>query len=315
MRAGQSEDNHDRMSTAMEPETSNASPAGPDSRPRIALPVSLGEALRARCTMPGARFIAGGTRLLPLQSEGEPIPAGYVSLRRVQELKGLTISAEHVAIGAAITMAQLRRHPLIGELPLIDQATRSLTSRQIRERATVGGNLCSDTPYATLPPCLLALDAQVTLTSLSGSRDLPLADFLGQVPRLKDSGEILASVSWKRSVGFQGYSRIGRRNAFCYAVLSASVVFDQPRRTVRIALGGAGPTALRAHAAEELVTEALDWASGTAPAGLVEAAAAAVSQGCQPETDAVATATYRRHAAGVMVRRLLENALAQGGAS
>lgn len=265
--------------------------------------------------MPGACVIAGGTRQLPLQSEGQPIPAGYVSLRRVHELQGLSITAGQVDLGAAVTIAQLRRHAQIASLPLIDQATRTLASRQIRERATIGGNVCSDTPYATLPPCLLALEAQVTLISAAGSRDLPLADVLKDAAQLRASGEILASIRWKPSVGFQGYSRIGRRNAFCYAVASAAVVFDEQQRTVRIGLGGAGPTALRAHAAERLISEAVDWATLSAPADAVEAAAAAVSQGCDPESDVVATAVYRRHAVGVMVRRLLEQALSQGRTS
>lgn len=302
----------DRVSASAGAEASSASREDLHARPRIARPVSLEEAIAARQTMPGACWIAGGTRLLPLQSEGGPIPAGYVSLRRVRELHALTISADHVDIGAAVTIAQLRRHPQIGGLPLMDQATRSLTSRQIRERATIGGNVCSGTPYATLPPCLLALDAQVTLASISGSRHLSLADFLNETSGPDESGEILTGVRWKRSAGFQGYSRIGRRNAFCYAIASAAVVFDEQQRSVRIALGGAGRTALRAHAAEQLISEALDWSSWTAPAGAIDAAAAAVSQGCHPESDVVATATYRRHAAGVMVRRLLEQALSKG---
>jgi len=286
-----------------------------DAPARIALPVSLDEALRAMRGMPGSCLIAGGTRQLPLQSEGQPIPAGYISLRRVHELQELSISAAQVDIGAAVTIAQLRKHAQIASLPLIDQATRTLASTQIRERATIGGNLCSDTPYATLPPCLLALDAQVTVISAVGSRDLPLEAVLNDVAKLRERGEILASIHWKPSVGFQGYSRIGRRNAFCYALASAAVVFDERQRTVRIGLGGAGPTALRAHAAERLVSEAVDWETMSAPADAVEAAARAVSQGCEPESDVVATAVYRRHAVGVMVRRLLEQALSQGRAS
>ncbi|NQU38261.1 MAG: FAD binding domain-containing protein [Actinobacteria bacterium] len=280
---------------------------------RVFLPRTLNEAVAAKKDHPQARYVAGGTHLVGDEARrGEP-SAAYISLRRVPELTSFSVDGERIRVGAAVTIAQLRTLSETESVPVITQASRGLASRQIRERATVGGNLCTLAPDRTLPPCFLALDAEIGLISQTGERRVPLAEFYGAGPHsFLSQGEIVTNVSWRKTSGFQGFSRIGRRNALCFAIVSVALVVDQERRAVRVGLGNVGRVPRATIAAEELISEAIDWASLSASADAVESFALAVSAGCQPETDGVSTATYRRHAIRVMARRLLEQAIERG---
>jgi len=139
-------------------------------------------------------------------------------------------------------------------------------------------------------------------------RDLPFADFMIGVKRNSlQPGEFVQSVSMARNVGWQGYAKVGTRNAMVIATASACLVRDDVRGQVTIALGAVGPTIIRCTDAEQWLTSNLAGRTSTRPAdSIVEEFARRVAAAARPIDDHRSTADYRRHAVGVLARRLLE---------
>ena len=187
------------------------------------------------------------------------------------------------------------------------QATRSLGSRQIRNRATVGGNVCGGGNHRTLVPVLLALDVTVDVVGPEGSRSVALSEVLAPKGCRLVTGEILAAVQFASSVGPQRFYRVGPRNAACYATASVAVVLDEPNKAIRLALGGVAPTAIRAPAAETIGSAGVDWCNRTVTDEVAAAFGAAAAEAADPVSDFVASADYRRHAVEVMARRALRH--------
>jgi len=162
-------------------------------------PTSLAEALRLFAEEPAALFIAGGTDLMVRLREGSLRPTALVSLARVPELAGITDGGTLV-LGALTTVAEIASHRGLAELcPVLAQAARTIGSQQIRNVATIGGNLCNASPCADLAPPLLVLEASVRIEGPGGRRVLPLADFFeapGQT-RLRP-GELLTAIEVPR---------------------------------------------------------------------------------------------------------------------
>jgi CO/xanthine dehydrogenase FAD-binding subunit len=120
--------------------------------------------------------------------------------------------------------------------------------------------------------------------------------------------ELIVSVTVPVVDGWQGYAKVGVRNAMVIAVASACVVLDRSQRTVAVALGSVGPTILRCPTAESHLAAALDWTTLEVPTAELNRFAELVSQASRPITDHRSTADYRRHAVGVLARRLVQRA-------
>ena len=270
-------------------------------------PRELGEAVAARRDHPRARVIAGGTDVVADLNRGVA-PTGFVSLRGVAELRGVDLRDGQWRLGAMATIADLQADAeLSSASTAVGQATRSLGSRQIRNRATVGGNICGGGAQRTLVPVLLAQDAAVDVVGPEGSRSVALSDVLAPKGIRLDADEILTAVRFASSVGPQRFYRVGPRNAACYATASVTVVLDEPTHSVRLALGGVAPTAVRAPAAEAIGCEGVDWQSRTVADDVAAAFGAAAAQAADPVSDFAASADYRRHAVEVMARRALRH--------
>ena len=274
-------------------------------------PTSLAEAVAVRRAYPQARVIAGGTDVVADLNRGVA-PAGFVSLRGVGELRGLhrqeVQDGARWKLGALSTVAEVRaRDDLAPATSALGQAARSLASRQVRNRATVGGNICAGGPQRTLIPVLLAYDAVVEVIGERGRRSAALSDVLApEGTRLADD-EILTAVRFAPVRGPQRYYRIGPRNAVCYATASVTLVVDEPDRSVRLALGGVAPTAVRAPEAETVAREGIDWQRRRVDDAAAEAFGAAAVRSADPVSDLAASADYRRHAIAVMARRALRH--------
>ena len=269
---------------------------------------SLDEALDAKEENPAGVFIAGGTTLVADRHLHEP--AGYISLRRIPQLLAIEKQADGLFVGAGSTIATLLRNPLAGSASLLVQASRATATRQVRSRATLGGNIAVALSDRSLPPCLLALEASVHVYSREGLRLIPLERYLGDRTKAEEASapEILVGVTIPHTGGQHYYSRIAAGNGGGYATVSVALQFDHERHLVRIGLGGVGPTAVRAHEAEALAEAALDWKGASAPASLATRIGEIAARHCDPPTDVSASSAYRRHAVGVMVRRALEEA-------
>lgn len=269
---------------------------------------SLDEALDAKEENPAGMFIAGGTTLVADRHLHEP--AGYISLRRIPQLLAIEKQADGLFVGAGSTIATLLRNPLAGSASLLVQASRATATRQVRSRATLGGNIAVALSDRSLPPCLLALEASVHVYSREGLRLIPLERYLGDRVKAAESAapEIVVGMTIPHSGGHHHYSRIAASNGSRYATVSVALMLDRERHVVRIGLGGVALTAVRAHEAEAFAEAGMDWNGASAPASLASRIGEIAALNCDPPTDLSASAAYRRHAVGVMVRRALEEA-------
>ena len=262
-----------------------------------------------------ARILAGGTELLPKMRAGRPPPEHLISINRVEALRAVDFDEESgLVIGAGARIRDVADHPAVRQhYPALAQACTLMATVQIRNMATVAGNLANGSPCADTAGPLLVHDARVSLVAQNGTREVPLAEFFvgpGQVD--VQVGEILASISVPRPSARTGSSflRLSARSQVDIAAASASARLDFDGggvvREARIAVGAVAPTPLRCEAAEALLVDQTPDAAGVARAA-AEAAAAS-----RPISDVRATAAYRRAVLPVLVRRVLEAALAQG---
>lgn len=259
-------------------------------------PTDLDAALDALRQAPDVTLLAGGTDLMVEINFGHKRPEHVIALRRVEELQEL-----NGAVGAGVTWARLEAGPYRA----LAQAARTVGSPQIRAAGTLGGNLGTASPAGDGLPFLAALDAQIELISAAGARRLPWDEFLTG-PKLTAiaPGELIHSVILPEEIPErQEFGKVGVRNAMVISAVMACVVrFDDGR--TRVAVGSVGPTTLRARRAEEMISAEAD----PSPAALAEFQRL-VAEEVRPITDHRSTEQYRRHAAGVIARRLLERCL------
>lgn len=274
-------------------------------------PATVAEAIRLREATPGARFIAGGTDLWVRMRRGYEAPPELVSLRAVRELSDLDLG-EPARIGALVTLADLARSAgCRGRFPALVDAALAMGSVQVRNVATVGGNLCNASPAADLAPALLAYDARAEIRSAKGRRETALADFfLGPGRAALEPGEILAAVLVP-SPGRGARSAFLRRGRVRMDLALASVAVRLEEdggvlKGVRVAVGAVAPTPRRLPEVEALL-------EGRRPEPALFAEAGRAAAGCvAPITDLRASEGYRRHLVGVFVRRALERLCKEG---
>jgi len=281
---------------------------------RYLAPSGLQQALAAMCQPGGATVLAGGTDLMPQSHAGRVKAAGtLLNIRRVAGLDRVAFDGATLALGTLVTVSELLTHGLVREhAPLLVEAARHFASDQIRNAATLGGNLCNASPAGDLLTPLVALDAEVELARLADdgavlSRRLPVAEFFtGPGRTTRDARELLVAVRvpTARAGQLQRFYKGGTRQGLDIA--SIAIAFAARRdddgrlRQVRLALGAVAPTPIRATTAEQLLEGArLDE---HAIAGAAEAAAAV--DAC-PIDDVRASAWYRRELLRNMIQRML----------
>lgn len=265
----------------------------------FARPRDLDEALTARADLPEADLLAGGTDLMVEVNLAHHRPRGVISLRDVDDLRAW----DRDRIGAGVTWERLES----ADRPALAQLARTVGSPQIRAAGTIGGNIGTASPAGDGLPWLAAMDAGIEVASRArGTRTVPWNDFFVGVKQtaLGDDEIVTAAVLPGPEPVREEFAKIGIRSAMVISTVAAVVaVFDDG--SIRVALASVAPTPMRAYEAEAMI-------SGTAsptPAALDEFAGL-VSREVRPITDHRSTEEYRRHAAGVLARRLLERCLA-----
>jgi len=282
----------------------------------VLLPTTLAEATAMLARHPAATLLAGGTDAMVQINDGRRRPgtapdAVVIALDRVAELRSWQHDAEAatVSIGAAVTYTELMAEPFVSLAPALAEASRTVGSPQIRNAGTLGGNLGTCSPAGDGLPVLSALDAMVVLHSADGRRALPVGEFMVGVKRTAlRPGELIARIVVPTLDGWQGYAKVGVRNAMVIAVASVCVAFDVPTRSARIALGSVGPTVLRCPEAEAHLDAALDWTTMALDDDDVERVGRLVAEASRAITDHRSTAAYRTHAVSVLARRLVRRA-------
>ncbi len=277
-------------------------------------PQTLPEALALLAEQaPEVMPLAGGTNVIVELRDGHPCPQCLMDVSRLRELRGIRRDDGHIVIGGGTTITELLAHPLITEhgLPL-KQAAAGLGNPLVRNRATVAGNLVDASPAADTAPPLIALGAEVELTSKTRTRRVPLDEFMVGVNKtLIQPDELLTTLRWPappaRSAA--GFYKIGLRKADACSVVNAAVmiVWDSNGhcQQARIAIGAAAPRPVRAREAEAaLVGQPLKT-------DVIAEAAHRAAQATRPIDDIRGTAAYRRRMAEVIVRRLLTQIASQ----
>jgi CO/xanthine dehydrogenase FAD-binding subunit len=250
-----------------------------------------------------ARLLMGGTDLFPGLREGRIGLRLVVDVKAVPGLREVRYSPEAgLAVGAAVTMNELVRHPDVqAHYPLLALAAGSVASYQIRNRATIGGNLCNASPCADMGPAVLVLEAGLVLNGPGGERRLAASDFLlGPGKTALQPGEFLASVHFPAP--YPGtvarYRKLGRcRSGDLSLVAVAVVAFANGTPSgyeFRLGLGSVAPTPIRAREAEALL------AAHTPDDDSLAQAADLARAASSPITDVRATAEYQQE----MVRNL-----------
>ena len=278
----------------------------------LILPSSVDDCLRVLAERgPEAKLVAGGTDLLPQLKNGLLTPACVVDLSGVAPLRRLErADGRGLRIGPAVTARALERDPGVrSDYVALAESAALIGSVQVRNLATVGGNLCNAAPSADMVPPLLALDAEVVIAGPRGHRRVPLASFFVGVRRTVLAPDellldIVVPAPGPRSGG--SYLRHTPRRELDIAVVGVAsqiTLTDGVCAKARIALAAVAPTPLRATAAEQ----ALEGRPVTAEQ--IERAAALAADAARPISDQRGSAEFRRHLVRVLTRRTLATAL------
>ncbi len=259
-------------------------------------PSSLAGVLAALAADPDAQVIAGGTDFMVEVNFDHRRPTSVVSLHRADELRAWTQTADTLRIGAAVTCATLERPPFAELAPALAQAARTVGSPQIRNAATIGGNLGTASPAGDLLPVLSALDATVIAARAGAERSLSIHEFLvGPKRNALDRGELVTEVRLPVLGRPQEFLKVGTRNAMVISVANLAMVHVGDR--VNVALGSVGPTVLRARNAEDwFAVRGLDTLA-------IDEFASRVAAEARPIDDHRSSAAYRRRAIGVCAAR------------
>ena len=273
-------------------------------------PESLEEAIRLKKNISGSLFISGGTDLMVRINKKELRPSALISLRSIPGLSGIE-NGKIIRVGAMTSISDLVKSPFIQEnYPVLIQAAKTLGSVQIRNVATIGGNLCNGSPAADMAPPLLVLHAKVRVQSAQDNRDITLEKFFrgpGETSLSRD--EILTDIlleppetNTKTIFLKKGRTRMD------LAVASVAVLIQKEGNRflkARLAAGSVSPTPLRLFEVEAILEGAIF------SRGLLDEARHLASRCVSPISDERATADYRYHLVGVLVKRALEKLLGE----
>ena len=272
-------------------------------------PESLADAVDLAARFGGqASFLAGGTDLIVQIERGRVAPRHVIGLGRVPGLAGIEVNGR-ITLGARVTHRAIEQTPaLAGPLRCLVEGAEVIGGHQVRNVATIGGNLVNASPAADLVPCLLALDGVVTLVGPGGEREIPIERFLlGPNRTARRPDELVTRVDLPALPprAATAFLKAGRRRAMEISVVCVAARLDLDATLercleARVVLGAVAPTAVRAHAAERLL-------EGQPVGGeAFRRAAEAAQEACRPIDDVRASAGFRQHLVGVLVRRALD---------
>jgi CO/xanthine dehydrogenase FAD-binding subunit len=255
----------------------------------------------------GRVVLAGGTDVYP-QHVGRPMATPMIDIGGLADLRGIDATADTYRIGALTRWADVAGATLPSRFDGLRDAAGQVGAVQVQNAATVGGNLCNASPAADGIPPLLTLDASVELTSVTGSRVLPLERFLtGYRQTALQPDELLTAVLIPRGTrddARSAFLKLGLRRYLVISVVMAAVEVttdpDDRIAEARVAIGACSPVAQRLRSLEAaIVGRSLD----DVDVAMIAEHLAALS----PIDDVRATAEYRRRAAAELVRRALQS--------
>ena len=269
----------------------------------VFIPSSLAEATQLLSNNPDAHLLTGGTDMMVEVNFNHRHPETVIALRNIPEFQQWSVDTASglVHIGSSVPYATMEHGDLANALPALAEAARTVGSPQIRAAGSIGGNLGTCSPAGDSLPVLSALDAIVHLQSEKSTRSVSFSEFMvGPKKNSRQLDEIITGVTIPLTNGWQGYAKVGVRNAMVISVASMCLAIHDGK--VRVALGSVGPTIIRCSESEAWINsvglENVDHA-------IAKEFGAKVRAESRPIDDHRSTAEYRRHAVGVLAARLL----------
>jgi len=232
-------------------------------------------------------ILAGGTDLIPRYEQGKQLPSTIIDIKHLPNFIGINKIGENIEIGAGTTIEDIKNNDLIQKyFPALQQAIINFGSVQIRNRATVGGNICNASPAGDTLPALYALDAILLLRNKSDVRTIEIEEFIkGPAKTDLNSNEILQNIIIPTSSNESIFRKLGLREAMAISVVNFAIVYSNTQLIITV--GAVAPTILKFNELENLSTEQiLDK----------------IDKSISPIDDIRATAKYRRK----VLRNMLE---------
>jgi carbon-monoxide dehydrogenase medium subunit len=256
-----------------------------------ARPASVQDALRLLAGHDGARALAGGQTLINVMKARAASPDVLVDLNRLDDLRGIDLAGDGtLTVGAMVTYTQIVESAEARARPILGEVCNQIADVQVRNRGTIGGNVCSNDPTNHLPPLLVALGATMTVAGSGGERDVPAQEFfLGVYLTAVGPGELLTRIAIPpgRNDGFASIP-IGRDGT---CIVNAAASLDGDAVLVAIGCVDAVPVLVTPSSAEaDAVRDAVRGAN------------------LQPPSDVHASTDYRRHLAEVVAVRAVRQA-------
>lgn len=254
----------------------------------------------------GGRILAGGTDIIAQAKEGAPVER-MIDITGISELRGIAVTPKKVSIGATASITDVMTHPVIrAEFPALVMACDVFASPQIRNRATLSGNIANASPAGDTLPALYSYDAVLQLRGKSSKRSVPIIEFI-LAPRktLLVPGEIIVEITLNRGSGDHvgSFIKMGQRKSLAISKAMVSVAATRSTsgtvKKIGIALGAVAPTIIRLPEAEEL------FLGKKITPELAEEARRIAEKTVRPIDDIRSTADYRRKVSGVIVQRAL----------
>jgi CO/xanthine dehydrogenase FAD-binding subunit len=262
-----------------------------------------------------ATILAGGTDVFPSLGD-RPLSGPVLDISGLAEIKGLQFTADHILFGARTTWSEVLAAPLPRGFDGLKAAAREVGSVQIQNTATIAGNLCNASPAADGVAALLALDAELVLTSRNASRTLPLSEFiLGNRKTARRSDELLTSIRIPRRVenALSVFLKLGARRYLVISIVmvAANLVVDHVGkiREALLCVGSCSPAAVRLAELERALV------GQPARSDLRQIVKAEHLAPLSPIDDVRATAEYRRDAASTLVKRALDACVQKAAAT
>jgi len=280
---------------------------------KVFTPKTLAESLSIR-TLYETLVINGGTDVMVKYRRWNGMPPDFpldvLHIGNIAELKRIEIAEGKLIIGAAVTLSELMEHPWVPDY--ITLPIREMASPSIRNMGTLAGNLCNASASGDSLPMLYALDAEVTLASVLGTRKLPISQFItGAKQTLLQPDELVTeitiplagyTVSYHRKVGGRQVNAIAKASFYAVAIKQDGVIED-----VRIAFGSVAPTAVRDRACEEILREK----AATELDATIKTLRTRYGELLAPLDDSRSTADYRRQVSLQLLEDFIRRELAK----
>ena len=275
---------------------------------RMETPRNLADALERIAQEPGAwKPFAGGTDLMVLLEAGKLPHRRFLSIWKLQELRGVEVTPAFVTLGALTTYSEVRRMEVLArEFPLLCRAAAETGSIATQNRGTLGGNIANASPAADSPPALLVYDAEIELVSARGARWAPFHGFWKGYKKLEmGDDELIRAFRLPRNKDgwTQFYRKVGTRSAQAISkVCLAGAASRESEQIVdvRIALGSVAPIVLRATETEKVLR------GQKLTEQIVRGAEVALAREIAPIDDIRSTARYRLRVAQNLLREFCE---------